>query len=433
MKKIGRKTLIRTALITGAISSLITLAAFAVSVGSQGWYALKAYLLCYPTHTNSSIQKQFCYAHFFIPLTASHSPEFAIDTLRALQKIDTDLGIDCHYVAHAIGKETYVHNKDTWGDYFATFPTMCREGGTHGIFEAYLDEHGTGKESFTKLCDTAETLDGYCFHMAGHVLLAEHNGDIEKSLEQCDWLDMPSRRNMCYAAVFMENQTSQILIGHHLRTEANTDWAARLPEFKSICAKYTGDKATACWMELGLVFISTEHSDPKKVYEKCAEGAPSEWAEHECIKYAAEIMASSLAEKDILSEAQGMCDPISSDALRRECFGHIVSTMLMQNPKYIGTLITFCGAVPEPYKKTCYGGMGYYNAIYAGGSGFTPLQWQEACKAVPQEYRTYCSTTVGLDYEKNFRWLGRFYVRSPYWDGTKWISDASTIRSVQAK
>lgn len=393
-------------------------------------YARFFYGQCYARNRGSSIEKQICYSRLFKPLTLSRGPTFALAALNNLQRIDAAMGIDCHYIAHAIGRETFFRDPEHWSDYFITFSPVCREGGTHGIFEAYVDTHGLTPETFLSLCDKAETVDGYCYHMAGHVLLAENRGDIDKSLGMCHWLPNTQRRHMCYAAVFMENETAQLLIAHGIAGPEYLDWKARLSTLKDICHRHTGDQAVACWLELGLVYIDVYKSDPAIIYQACIEGAPSEWAGHECEKYAMEILASSLDNAHLGDNARRICEAVPTETLQTECYSHIAITLSNSNPKNIHSLILFCGSLAFRYQRQCYTSLGNFYTVYGSQTSFSPHEWAYQCRAAPLRWQQACATGGVLPHEPNFRWVAPLYVQIPVWNGSGWTIGSPVLKTV---
>ena len=387
-------------------------------------YAKSFYRTCYAQHQDSSIKKQFCYSDLFKPITLTKGPQFALQILTDLQVLDPDMGVDCHYIAHAIGKEILERDPDHWNEYLFTLPPVCRLGVAHGLLEAYFNEKGLTRETFRSICDKAETVDGYCYHMVGHVLLAENGGNINKTLDMCDWLDNAARRHVCYASTFMENETSQMLIAHGLADQSNLDWKTRLPQLKKMCRGYTGDRAVGCWMETGLVAISAEDSNISAIFASCNDNPPSVWAAHECIKYASEILSSSLDMAHLANSAHEICAAYPS-AIRPECDWHVVIPFTMAHVQDIADIISFCAAEEGTDEGECFRSLGVFYYMYGSGTPFSPDEWKTQCSAAPAEWQSACENGGAINVERNFRWDAPYYRSDPVWDGSKWVSTSS--------
>ncbi|HXG52041.1 MAG TPA: hypothetical protein VNN77_11630 [candidate division Zixibacteria bacterium] len=142
----------------------------------------------------------------------------ALGDLRRLEAGDADLRRDCHPVAHAIGRETFLL-KGNIHDSFAACDQTCHSGCYHGAVERFLRGDGLYeqagrhpsqaelREKAASACDPQAPLRlrFQCLHGLGHALLFFARYRLNAALEICDGLPDDWSRDSCYGGVFMEN------------------------------------------------------------------------------------------------------------------------------------------------------------------------------------------------------------------------------------
>lgn len=74
-----------------------------------------------------------CFNRYYTEMTDAQGASFALSDL---EKRSDKIGIDCHQVAHAIGRATIQHY-DTIGEAFKNGSNICMSGFYHGIMEGY--------------------------------------------------------------------------------------------------------------------------------------------------------------------------------------------------------------------------------------------------------------------------------------------------------
>lgn len=151
-----------------------------------------------------------CFVQRYAAMTKSRGVSFALSDLE--KKSDT-IGVDCHQVAHAIGRAAIMHY-DTIGEAFKNGSNICMSGFYHGVMEGILSKYGDtyfSRGSIDDICrdfrgSGEETLDFVnCTHGMGHGILDVTHDDLFRSLDICSILNASAERERCYGGVFMEN------------------------------------------------------------------------------------------------------------------------------------------------------------------------------------------------------------------------------------
>lgn len=397
------------------------------STALTSWvYATTFYVRCAGEATTH--EKVFCYNYVFQPLVRAHGEALGFKTLDALQYLDREVGVDCHYVGHGIGKALFEYDPLNWRERFVRLPSVCRQGVVHGLLEAYLDtQPADTKETFLSICDGVEMVDGYCFHLIGHLILADTNGNVDEALSMCDWLQNDQRRHMCYAGVFMENELAQLLVAEGIFDMEAQDWEARLPEFKALCAAYDGEKSVACWLELGLVFIDLYDADMHAIYAACSD-SPSEWGKVECWKYALEIVTGSLNKDNDPERLRALCAPTQEGAERAECYGYVSLFRIISSPDRFDEVVRFCSELSaDPYQRECFAALGIFYDLYKTQTPFSPSEWSALCKTVPERWQDECRERRGFTLRfPHFRVMGNRVKTDFVWNGSGWAVASSS-------
>lgn len=135
------------------------------------------------------------------------------EALRALAVLDDQppLKQSCHILVHYIGQDVY-REKGSVPESFneCAKQIACGEGCYHGVVEAYMEETGDllRDDAVAGLCQKDFTHNQItyraCNHGIGHAMMLLSDGDVPRSLVQCDVLK-PELREDCYSGVFMEN------------------------------------------------------------------------------------------------------------------------------------------------------------------------------------------------------------------------------------
>jgi hypothetical protein len=151
-----------------------------------------------------------CFVRYYTAMTESHGVSFALSDL---EKRSDKIGIDCHQVAHVIGRAA-IMRYDTVGEAFKNGSNICMSGFYHGVMEGIFSKYGEtylNRESINNICrdfrDQGEETLGFvnCTHGMGHGILDVTHDDLFRSLDICGLLSVSAERERCYGGVFMEN------------------------------------------------------------------------------------------------------------------------------------------------------------------------------------------------------------------------------------
>lgn len=169
----------------------------------------------FATHQNSPCEAApkeslDCLVRYYTAMTESQGVFFALSDL---EKQSDKIGIDCHQVAHVIGRAA-IMRYDTIGEAFKNGSSICMSGFYHGVMEGIFSKYGEtylGRDSIDTICrdfrgSGEETLDFVnCTHGMGHGILDVTHDDLFRSLDICSLLNASTERERCYGGVFMEN------------------------------------------------------------------------------------------------------------------------------------------------------------------------------------------------------------------------------------
>jgi hypothetical protein len=146
----------------------------------------------------------------------SHTTSDALALLQCFMDHDNELLLQCHVVAHSIGRETFLAAGTVDGSFKACDQT-CHSGCYHGAMERFLRGATAGDEghlTMQELQDKAATACNpslelryrfQCLHGLGHAIMYFSDYDLRDSLKICDATGDQWTQSSCYGGVFMEN------------------------------------------------------------------------------------------------------------------------------------------------------------------------------------------------------------------------------------
>lgn len=151
-----------------------------------------------------------CFVQYYTAMVQNQGVSF---TLSDLEKRSDKMGIDCHQVAHAIGRAA-IMRYDTIGEAFKNGSSICMSGFYHGVMQGVFSKYGEtslSSGSIDALCQdflvsgNETRASTNCTHGMGHGIFDVTHGDLFRSLDICSFLSIPIERENCYGGVFMEN------------------------------------------------------------------------------------------------------------------------------------------------------------------------------------------------------------------------------------
>lgn len=137
---------------------------------------------------------------------------------------DRRLAKGCNNLSYQLGKLIYLKDKNLERSIADTRPTSCGYGVLHGVLDTYFLENS---ESIEKMKNTCNRLVGIqsieCRHAVGHSMMLYSGGDIDQSLEICEFFHETSHRKTCALGVFHElylpHEGHSLLSTQHLSIE----------------------------------------------------------------------------------------------------------------------------------------------------------------------------------------------------------------------
>lgn len=162
-----------------------------------------------------------CYAGYFSNYLAANTPLSLIKNFEQATRDSAEARMDCHQIAHAIGRASYV-KLGRISDVFDLDREIqtCSGGVFHGAIEKMFrpdgdvpaDEHISIAEFENKIPALCEKFSGInrkseCVHGVGHGALYVL-GDLKEALAICKFFPKNSDHFSCYSGIFMEYELS---------------------------------------------------------------------------------------------------------------------------------------------------------------------------------------------------------------------------------
>jgi len=169
--------------------------------------------------------KQKCMDDFIAAYFGEKTTKEVLADLEQARLRDTEIENQCHPVAHAVGRITYL-NIGNVGDAFESCDQSCHSGCYHGVMERlfYGDDEIIDENKHLTYGDMVLKIPGICnsdkfknpsnavifqcLHGVGHAILYSLNYNLEDALKSCDLLSTQYEKSSCYGGVIMENITA---------------------------------------------------------------------------------------------------------------------------------------------------------------------------------------------------------------------------------
>lgn len=308
---------------------------------------------CIKDPDKASLGKENCYAAELERVAKENGPNYAFETLFALQGIDPN-AIGCHFIAHGIGYGSYDRSPEKWQEYINTFNQACSYGGIHGVIEKYVSSLPGGEltdEIIPRLCGSNPRAD--CNHIVGHLVLVETKTNIDEALKLCDLLSGQIQKDFCFTGVFMEYQTAVNLIKHGLAPESWLNWPARVDELEEVCRSYGKSKyAEACWEEIVHAALVKFSDDPKEIFSFC-DSAPLVDASIKCRRHSIGIMAASI--NFDLEKLKPACkiEQVGNSSFEGDCYVQLAASAMSTNQNLAPKVESFCLSLNSEFKDSC--------------------------------------------------------------------------------
>lgn len=265
------------------------------------------------------------------------------------------LPIDCHQRVHKVGRLSYELSGDKA---FNVINSECMSGFTHGVTEAYFNEHGTKNlaQSLELICQGEQ--NGFyahqCFHGVGHGLMAYNDYDLPVALEGCDTLPATGTSyESCYSGVFMENIVGAISVDQ-AKSSANpgefhtSSWLSNDPLYpcNAVEAKYKN----ACYMFQSSRMIQVLAYDYQKVASACS--SIEQIYRVACFLSMGRDVSNSF--QNDYAQIEKSCDYVADEQLRLSCISGASQDKFWHESEQ-DDAISLCKALRQPdAKKTCY-------------------------------------------------------------------------------
>lgn len=313
-----------------------------------------------------------------------HSTTEALALLQCYEDHDSNINVDCHPVAHAIGRITF-GEQGTVDKSFAACDQTCHSGCYHGAMERFL--RGDAPEgthlTFAELQARAATACAtdqpsrfrfQCLHGLGHAVTYYSGYALDLSLSVCDATGDEWSQSSCWGGVFMEN----------IAAADPTQRDLSATDYHYPCDKVGEKYRSECYVmqtsrmaEMGL--------NPSQILDECKKIAYAE----SCISSLGRDM-SDTARGGNPREASAICEKVDGD-LRKACTRGVVFALSDNtwDPRWV---FPFCRTYEGPSDAIfCYAtAINYLRDIYVN----TTDSLRAACgKFVPGDSR--CIVALG--------------------------------------
>jgi hypothetical protein len=153
-----------------------------------------------------------CYKSQLQTITAKSGPQSAVALLKNQYSSVGYVKVECHQLMHVVGRAALAKYGDI-ADTYAQGDQFCWSGYYHGALEQLAEEKGIVSlvKDANSICakipgrDVRSFYYYNCVHGLGHGYMYVENGQLFKSLADCDSLLEDFDRTSCYGGVFMQN------------------------------------------------------------------------------------------------------------------------------------------------------------------------------------------------------------------------------------
>lgn len=324
----------------------------------------------------------------------THILKQTLTTLKEIQAKDPRTK-DCHFIAHFISSSEVEKAPQKWLDVFNFVDqTSCNNGYVHGVMEgrSRFDSNFEIKASvIPETCQSIEDrinqrlgkasgADDACAHIMGHIILANFNGDIKKSVNDCSTVPK-SYKISCFQGIFMENILRENLIAHEISKPLPKTKASAL-DIEVICPTFEIDARGACYRELSHIYTLIT-KDPKANYEFC-QASPQKDEALECYFHALNLLV--LNENVSNAHWQDYCSFFDEfDPNKKNCISRVIQPLLGSSLDYINLASTFCTYQEGEHQAFCFEKIGQRLKSIKDKKRVTKL-----CQKIPDQYQSIC-------------------------------------------
>lgn len=334
--------------------------------------------------------KERCYADSLYDLTKQKNIPFSKLVLNKLQKMDPYNSTGCHFMAHRISQAEVEKDPKNWERSLKEVsPYECTGGYIHGIIETYLSSiKNLTLDALTmdKVCNAAvEGNDGYamrsCYHILGHITLAETQNSFPDSIKTCKSLDDYYHQYECLSGVFMENLTRENLIAHGLEKPMAWD-EENTKKVEELCQSMEGLESQACWKEISYLYITISNESSQGLYDLC-QRAPNVKSREECYIYGVGNMVHfSTFKKENLSK---ICDPVLNNKVQfNNCLNQVVGSLLSSSEQDLVNVLSLCSHY-QSYSESCFD----YVITTLKYHSASKSEIKEICSQIANEFNPY--------------------------------------------
>lgn len=335
-----------------------------------------------------------CYKKELSFRVAKHGFSYGEQALYALQDIDPATK-SCHTIAHFMAREAVRRNPSDWALLVDTINVQaCGSGFLHGVLEAHV-ANNPGLEINSDFADEICTRgnDAYrqrmCAHFMGHVFLLEREGDVVKALPQCGGVT-PRLQFDCYDGLFMEDHQKLALVEHGFSSDPILG-DAYVERMEKNCLKYQGQLSDACWTEMAEMYAKTYGYEPKVIYDRCYNHAPTDSARQSCY-FKGIVVVGTYPLEPSSKKLLGICAPYEYEKNQgqyQSCASALFAALFYYSPKFVSRGINFCARVPQSLREWCFGELGRQLAQFVA----SPTERTALCQETPEPYKKMCSNT----------------------------------------
>ncbi len=333
-----------------------------------------------------------CYGYKLAEYLKKDDLEYSIEVLNRVEDVDPKTQ-NCHIIAHKLAAAEMEKDPEKWGEIVKRVDqSFCNYGFIHGVIEArarFESEFEVNPKSIEEICSIISKssrirgADQSCGHIMGHVILADKEGDIAKSIEVCGKIKQ-KLQYQCKSGIFMENFTRDNLVAHGSGEFVPWDEKTIKSQEEICLSQKESTSASACWYETSHLYNDKYQFQPEKVYQECQK-APTELYRKECYMHSVQT----LAEKPNASAQYllSLCEPFIDNGHYYECEGVIIGGYIGSSLRRVGRTFDYCSTVPEKFKSYCYQKIGSLLGMHVDKK-----EVAKYCSKSPSEYQKRCNS-----------------------------------------
>jgi hypothetical protein len=298
-----------------------------------------------------------CFNKFFANFAKSNKFENTKSVLDELIKINKSVS-HCHSIAHEISIAEVEKDPQNWLNVFSYVPgDECSAGFFHGVIEGkfqtdpdlIVDASLVNNVCNKQLPNITQDSIRRCAHAFGHIIMLQVEGNVKKSVEECQKVDNQIK-SPCFQGVFMEHIQKDNLTEHGI--EVRPDWNKKYVDVeKRSCELYKDQEQIECWRSLAPAILKASNSDHLVAVRQCNEASLALSRKACNREVLGRLLVDSLSSQAEIEE--DYCQSFKTKAGYEECLKDILNYALLTSLQYKDQMENYCFKIPQDSRNTC--------------------------------------------------------------------------------